>query len=67
MAGTIAAAIAAAKVSGCWVVVWGLLALLSLAVAVLVVGRFRLGSFIYYLVRGQVAFAIDTLPWRRGV
>ena len=26
--------------------------------------RFCLGSFIYHLVRGRVAFAMGTLPWR---
>lgn len=35
------------------------------AVAAIVFGRFCLGSFIYYLVRGQAAFARRTLPWSR--
>jgi hypothetical protein len=40
--------------------------LFLVAVAALAFGRFCLGSFVYHVVRGQVRFAIDTLPWGRG-
>src|SRR3990172_1928101 len=36
------------------------------AVAALSLGRFCLGSFVYYLVTGKGQFAIRTLPWARG-
>lgn len=40
-------------------------ALMLTAVAAIVFGRFCLGSFIYFLVRGEADFARRTLPWRR--
>lgn len=66
MAATFATACAATMASGFWIAAWVLQALFLLAVAALAFGRFCLGSFIYHLVRGRVAFAMGTLPWRRG-
>ncbi len=41
-------------------------ALLLAALAALIFGRFCLGSFVYYLLRGQSGFAMATLPWKPG-
>lgn len=41
-------------------------AFLVMALLSLVLGRFCLGSFIYYLVRGRRDFAVRTLPWSRS-
>jgi hypothetical protein len=40
--------------------------LLLTALAALIFGRFCLGSFLYYLLRGRSDFAIGTLPWKPG-
>ena len=40
--------------------------LLLAALAALIFGRFCLGSFLYYLLRGRSDFAIGTLPWKPG-
>lgn len=37
-----------------------------IAAAAISLGRFCLGSFIYYLVTGKGQFALRTLPWARG-
>ena len=37
-----------------------------IALAALIFGRFCLGSFLYYLLRGRSDFAIGTLPWKPG-
>jgi len=66
MAGTIAAAICVAMLAGSGVAAGVLQGLLLLAVAALAFGRFCLGSFLFHLLRGRVAFALATLPWGRG-
>ena len=66
MAAAFATAIAATMASGFWKTAWVLQASFLLAVAALVFGRFCLGSFVFHLVRGRVAFAVATLPWRRS-
>jgi hypothetical protein len=66
MAATFAAAIAATIASEFRIAAWVLQTFFLLAVAALVFGRFCLGSFVYHVVRGRVAFAVDTLPWSRG-
>jgi hypothetical protein len=38
-------------------------ALLVVALTALLFGKFCLGSYIYYLLRGRAAFANHTLPW----
>lgn len=40
--------------------------MLLAALAALIFGRFCLGSFLYYLLRGKSDFAIGTLPWKPG-
>jgi hypothetical protein len=40
--------------------------LLLTALAALIFGRFCLGSFLYYLLRGRSDFAVGTLPWKPG-
>lgn len=37
-----------------------------MALTMLLVGRLCLGSYLFYLLRGQAAFANRTLPWSRG-
>lgn len=66
MGATFASAIAANMVVQFWIVAWVLQAFFLLAVAALLFGRLCLGSFVYHLVRGRAAFAMGTLPWRRG-
>lgn len=36
------------------------------ALVQLIFGRFCIGSFLYYLLRGRSDFAIGTLPWKLG-
>jgi hypothetical protein len=67
MAATFVTAIAACLAADLRVAAWVLQALLVLAVAALVLGRLCLGSFVYHLVRGRVAFAMAALPWARTV
>jgi len=45
---------------------WTLEGLLILALAALILGKFCLGSYIFHLLRGDVAFANRTLPWARS-
>lgn len=66
MAGSFALAIGGSLLSGWNLAASVLEALLLAALAALVLGRFCLGSFIFHLVRGQAAFARNTLPWIRG-
>ncbi len=40
--------------------------LLLAALAALIFGRFCLGSFVYFLLRGRSGFAVATLPWKTG-
>jgi hypothetical protein len=65
MAGTFALAVGTAMICG-WT--WAAIAigvLFAVALAALVVGRLCFGSFVYHLIRGNVAFAMRTLPWAR--
>jgi len=45
---------------------WTAQALLVAAFAMLLLGRFCLGAYVFHLLRGEVAFANRTLPWARG-
>jgi hypothetical protein len=62
MAGTFALAIGVSLLVG-----WRAAAyvLEGMFVAALVFGGFCLGSFVFHLLRGRVAFAMNTLPWVR--
>jgi len=42
---------------------WALQALMVVAFAALLFGRFCLGAYVYHLLKGRVAFANSTLPW----
>lgn len=64
MAATFCLCIAISQSLG-WVgVSWALQVLMASALLALIVAKFCLGSFIYYLLSGQVAFAKNTLPWK---
>jgi hypothetical protein len=66
MAGTFALAIGTLLLLRRWTAALVLQILLLAALAALIFGRFCLGSFLYYLLRGRHDFAIDTLPWKPG-
>ena len=66
MAGTFALAIGAAMLFGWTKTALAFGALFAVALAALNVGRLCLGSFVYHLMRGDVGFALRTLPWGRG-
>jgi hypothetical protein len=42
---------------------WVLAGFLFVAVTALIFGKFCLGSYVYYLLRGERGFANSTLPW----
>jgi hypothetical protein len=66
MAGTFALAIGVSLLLGGHLTAIVLEVLLILAVGALVLGGFCLGSFIFHLLLGRLAFAKRTLPWARG-
>lgn len=66
MAGTFNLAIGALLLAGAGTAGIVLQVLLLAALAALIFGRFCLGSFLYYLLRGRSDFAIRTLPWKPG-
>jgi hypothetical protein len=67
MAAAFMLVIALSILLGWEVAAWICEAFLVLALALLNIGRFCLGSYIYHLLRGKVRFANATLPWsRRG-
>jgi hypothetical protein len=41
--------------------------MLLAALSALIFGKFCLGSFVYYLLRGKTEFAVGTLPWKPAV
>lgn len=45
---------------------WVLQGFLVVALSALTFGKLCLGSYIYYLLRGETVFANRTLPWSRG-
>jgi len=51
---------------GWMVTAWVFAALLVMAFAALLFGKFCLGAYIYHLLRGEFSFANDTLPWVRS-
>ncbi len=66
MAGTFNLAIGILLLAGAGIAAIVLQALLLAALAALVFGRFCLGSFLYYVLRGRSDFAVRTLPWKPG-
>ena len=55
----------AALLGGWMIVAWILEAVLVIAFASLLFGKFCLGAYVYHLLRGKIAFANSTLPWAR--
>jgi hypothetical protein len=66
MAGTFMLAIGLSLLAGWSRTAWTFEALLVVALAALLVGRFCLGSFLYLLTTGRSDFALKTLPWAHG-
>ncbi len=66
MAGTFALAIGLLLLLRAGTAATVLQVLLLAALSALIFGRFCLGSFLYYLLRGRSSFAIATLPWKAG-
>ncbi len=66
MAGSFAVGIGLLLLLGVGTAAVVLQVLLLGALAALVFGRFCLGSFVYYLLRGKSGFAVATLPWKSG-
>jgi hypothetical protein len=66
MAGTFALATGAALLLGWLTTAYVLEGMFLVAAAAIGMGKFCLGSFIFYLVRGQASFAVRTLPWARA-
>jgi hypothetical protein len=66
MAGTFMLAIGLSLLYGRHTLAWSIEALLLLALAALIFGRFCLGSYIFLLLTGHTGFASRTLPWVRS-
>lgn len=66
MAGTFMFAIGLSLLSGWRALAWSIEALLLLALAALIFGRFCLGSYVFLLLTGRTGFANRTLPWARA-
>jgi len=54
-----------ALLAGWAITAWIFEALLVIAFAALLFGKFCLGAYVYHVLRGQSAFANATLPWAR--
>jgi len=63
IAGTFLFVIALSLFSGWNALAWGLEAVMVVALAAVIFGRFCLGSYIYLLLTGHAGFANRTLPW----
>jgi Domain of unknown function (DUF4395) len=66
MAGTFMLVIGLSLLSGWRILAWSMEALLFLALAALIFGRFCMGSYIYLLLIGRGRLANRTLPWSRA-
>jgi len=66
LAGTFMLVIGLSLLSGWRTLAWSVEALLVLALAALIFGRFCLGSYIFLLLTGETGFANRTLPWSRA-
>jgi hypothetical protein len=65
MAGSLMIAIGLALLAGATVLAWVLEAFVVAAFSALVFGKFCLGSYIFYWMRGEGEFANRTLPWSK--
>ncbi len=63
MAGTTMLIVGFALLQGWTTTAWVFEAILVVAIAALLFGKFCLGAYIYHLLRGKVSFANGTLPW----
>jgi hypothetical protein len=63
MAGTFMLAVGVFLLAGWHTAAYVVEAMLVVALSALIFGKFCLGSYIYHLLRGEVAFANRTLPW----
>ncbi len=63
MAGTFMLVIAVSLFLGWNLLAWVVEALLAIALAALIFGRFCLGSYVFLLLTGQSGFAKRSLPW----
>lgn len=66
LAGVFAALTGLAIYQQWWIAAYILEGFLLIAVTAVALGRFCLGSFFYFLARGERDFALRTLPWGRG-
>lgn len=66
MAGSFMLGIGISLMAGWTTLAAVLQAFLLVALAALILGRFCMGSYIYYLIRGNMSYANQTLPWARG-
>jgi hypothetical protein len=66
MAATFLLAIGLSMILGHPALAWAFEVILLVALALLIFGRFCLGSYIYLLLSAQRAFARKTLPWASG-
>jgi hypothetical protein len=66
MAATFMLGIGLSLLLGWQVVAWALEGLLVVALAALIFGKLCFGSYVFHLLRGEAAFANQTLPWVRG-
>jgi hypothetical protein len=67
LAGTVALLTGLAIHHGWWPATYALEAFFLIAVIAVAWGRLCFGSFLYLVVRGHIRFALQTLPWGRGV
>jgi hypothetical protein len=63
IAGTFMLVIALSLFAGWYALAWGLEAVMVVALAAVIFGRFCLGSYLYLLFTRQAGFANRTLPW----
>jgi hypothetical protein len=66
IAGTLSLVIGMATIMHRQALAWALFGVLFAAVMLLAMGRFCLGSTMYWLFTGQFSFARRTMPWSRG-
>jgi hypothetical protein len=66
MAGSMMALTGWALLEGWMITAWVVEALLVVALAALLFAKFCLGSYIFHLIRGRMAFANATLPWKHS-
>lgn len=66
MAGTFMLVIGLSLLTGWRSLAWSIEALLVVALAALIFGRFCLGSYIFLHLTGQTRYANSTLPWARA-